>query len=146
MNKFKRSRLVVTANLNFVICSIVCYVPPHLLSLLYILSIISLASKSLAFTYLMHYIFYLISHFYIFYILCLLLYLWSCIVCIAFLVLFLALCLMHCVCCYVLHLLDFRFHSSAINLLVFSLYIVGLDKQLYVELTVNQYRYLFWHC
>ncbi len=61
-----------------------------------------------------------------------------------FLALSLVLCLVH----YVSHLvsrpLGFRSRLSVVDLLVFSLYIVSLDKQSYVELAVNQYRCLVW--
>ncbi len=40
----------------------------------------------------------------------------------------------------------FRSRSRAVDLLVFLLYIVSLDKQLYVELAVNQYRCLVKRC
>ena len=39
-------------------------------------------------------------------------------------------------------LLEFCFCSGAVDLLVFSLYIVSLDKHLYVKLQANQYKYL----
>ncbi len=41
--------------------------------------------------------------------------------------------------------LTFCSRLSTVNLLVFSLYIISFDKQSYVELAVNQYRYLVWH-
>ena len=61
-----------------------------------------------------------------------------------------------CVCCFLLHsawisvttLSGFRSRSGAVDLLVFSLYIVSFDKQLYVKLGANWYRYLVglvWH-
>ncbi len=56
----------------------------------------------------------------------------------------LALCLVRCVSRLVSRPLGFRSCSSKVDLLVFSLYIVSLDKQLYVELAINQYRCLVW--
>lgn len=44
---------------------------------------------------------------------------------------------------------EFCSHLGAINLLVFSLHIVSLDKQLYIELETNKYKCfvdLVWHC
>ncbi len=64
----------------------------------------------------------------------------------ASLALSLALCLVRCVTCLVSRPLGFRSCLSAVDLLVFSLYILSLDKQSYVELVVNQYRYLVWRC
>ncbi len=58
----------------------------------------------------------------------------------------LAFCLVRCVFCLVSCPLGFRSCSSAVDLLVFSLYIISLDKQSYVEIAVNQYKYLVWHC
>lgn len=57
-----------------------------------------------------------------------------------------ALCLVYCVSCLVSRSSSFCSYLSVVDLLVFSLYIVSRNKQLYVELTTNQYRYLVWCC
>lgn len=48
--------------------------------------------------------------------------------------------LMHYIFCRVSRLLGSGSRLSVVNLLVFSLYIIGLDKQSYVELAADQYR------
>ncbi len=62
----------------------------------------------------------------------------------ASLILSFALCLMHCISCLISRPLGFRSRSSAVDLLVLWLYIVSIDKQLYIELAVNKYRCLVW--
>ncbi len=63
-----------------------------------------------------------------------------------FLALSLALCLLRYVSRLVSRPLGFCFRLSVVDLLVFLLYIISLDKQSYVELVVNQYRCLVWRC
>lgn len=60
------------------------------------------------------------------------------------------LCLMSCALCFSPCLLSsFRSRLSAVDLLILILYMVSLDKQLYVRLIANQYRCfvsLVWRC
>lgn len=116
--------------MNFVVYLIVCYVSSCFLSLPCVLCITSLA-------------FFL-----------------ACILCIASLTSSLALYLVryvsHLVSCFVSGafrllprllsyvLSGFPFDLSIVDLLVFSLYIISFDKQMYVKLATNYYRYLVW--
>ena len=84
----------------------------------------------------------LVSYLWISYALRLLLYFWPCILCIMSLNLFFGLSL-------ALSLVGFPFLLGCSRSARFSLYIVGLDKQSYIELIANQYRCyigLVWRC
>lgn len=73
------------------------------------------------------------------------------VLCILFFALFFifALCLIRYVFCLVFYLVsylsNFRSCLSAVDLLIFSFYIVNLDKQFYIELAANQCKCFVWH-
>lgn len=100
----------------------------HFLSLLYILCVASLIS-SLAFACLVYCISCFISDF-VFY---------------AFLALFLILYFMRYISHLISHPLSYCFYLSIVDLLIFLFYIISLNKQLYLELAINQYRSFVWH-
>ncbi len=69
-------------------------------------------------------------------------YRWLYVLYVTSLTLFFTLCLMRCISRLVFHLFGFCCYPNVIDFLVFLLYIISFDKQLYVKVAINKYKFL----
>ncbi len=152
-DQFRRSGLTIVTYLNFIVYSVMSLSLVFALCLVYCIS--CLISRFCMFCTwhfspllwsCILYVSCLISCICMSCALCLLPLLCLCVLSVMFLALSFTLCLFCYVSCLVSYLFSFYSFLKIGDLIIFLFYIISLDKQLYVELVVNQYRCLVWRC